>query len=234
MERLQAGLIVCLAALVLLSAPSGVTQPLVCGTAPAFTVQSWETEPAAGMFLVAQRGLEDPFFGRTVILLLSHSIAGSEGLIVNQRSKWRLSDVLTDIDAKQANNYPLFFGGPLGIHQIFMLLHKARPLPRVRHIAGDIYFSDSRLTLEDMLASNTPASELHFYLGYASWTTGQLAVELARGSWHLVKADADAVFGAENDELWERMINELEPNGIEVQLDARPPWRLAARAAGSN
>jgi putative AlgH/UPF0301 family transcriptional regulator len=114
------------------------------------------------------------------------------------------------------------------------LLHKAPSLPRVRRIAGDIYFSDSRQTLEDMLASKMPASELHFYLGYASWTTGQLAVELARGSWHLVKADADAVFGAANEDLWERMINKLEPNGIEVQLDPLLPCCLAVRAAGSS
>jgi putative transcriptional regulator len=234
MQRLQACLIVCLATLMLLLVPPGVTQPLRTASAPAFTVQSWETEPAAGMFLVAQRGLDDPFFGRTVILLLSHSIAGSEGLIVNQRSKLRLSDVLADIDTAQADNYPLFFGGPLGIHQVFMLLHKAPSLPRVRRIAGDIYFSDSRQTLEDMLASKMPASELQFYHGYASWTTGQLAVELARGSWHLVKADADAVFGAANEDLWERMINKLEPNGIEVQLDPLLPCCLAARAAGSS
>ena len=234
MHRLQAPLITWLAILALLAAPAGMSLPPGAASAPAFSAQSWETEPAAGMFLVAQRGLDDPFFGRSVILLLSHSIAGSEGLIVNQRSRWRLSDVLADINDAQADNYPLFFGGPLGIHRVFMLMRKLPSTPSARHVAGDIYFSDSRQTLEDVLASKTPASKLNFYLGYASWTTGQLAMELALGSWHLVKADAEAIFGAASDGLWERMINTLEPNGIEVRLDSPQACCPAAHTAGSS
>jgi putative transcriptional regulator len=186
------------------------------------------------MFLVAQRGLDDPFFGRSVILLLSHSVVGSQGLIVNQRSRWRLSDVLAGINSAQAEAYPLFFGGPLGVHRVFMLMHKAQAVPDARRVTDDIYFSDSRQTLDDMLAGKTPASKLHFYMGYASWTTGQLAVELARGSWHLVAADSEAVFGAAIDDLWERLINKLEPDGIEVRLGPLQPCCPAVHTAGSS
>ncbi len=212
---------------------AGLSQPLRAA-GPTFRAESWDAEPAAGMFLVAQRGLDDPFFGRSVILLLSHSVAGSQGLIVNHRSRWHLSDVLAGIDGTQGDAYPLFFGGPLGIHRVFMLVHKAQAVPSARHVIGDIYFSDSRQTLDDMLASKIPASQLHFYMGYASWTMGQLAVELARGSWHLVEADSEAVFGAASDDLWERMINKLEPDGIEVRLSPLQRCCSAVHTAGSS
>ena len=232
MQRLKS-LVLWPVVLTLLPALAGRNETLGSAPEEIFRVQSWDTEPAAGMFLVAQRGLDDPFFGRSVILLLSHSVVGSQGLIVNHQSRWRLSDVLAGIDGTQADAYPLFFGGPLGVHRVFMLMHGVQAVPSARHVIDDIYFSDSRQTLDDMLASKTPASQLHFYVGYASWTTGQLAVELARGSWHLVEADSGAVFGAASDDLWERMINTLEPDGIEVRLGPLQPCCPAVHTAGS-
>ena len=187
-----------------------------------FTPESRDTEPAAGMLLVAARGLRDPFFGQSVILLLQHDITGSKGLILNRLSDWRLSDVVSDIDGAQADQYPVFFGGPMGVHKVVMLVHTADAAAPARQVTDDIYFSDSRRVFEKLLAARTPADELHFYLGYAGWTTGQLAGEIARGSWHLVKGDPEVVFGAA-DKLWEQLINELEPNGIMVRADSSQP-----------
>lgn len=231
MQRLQACLITCL---VLLAVPAGMSGPLEAAPEAVLTGPSRDVEPAAGMLLVAQRGLADSFFRRSVILLLSHGLAGSQGLIVNQRSPWRLSDVLADIDRSRADNYPLFFGGPLAVHHVFMLMRRLPAVPNARQITDDIYFSDSRRALEDMLASKTPVDQLRFYMGYASWTTGQLQVELARGGWHLVKADAQTIFDTAGDELWERLINVLEPNGIEVRLDPSEPCCAAIHTAGSS
>lgn len=201
----------------------GLAEPAHPTPTAQFNPESWDTEPAAGMLLVAARGLRDPFFGKSVILLLQHDITGSKGLILNRLSDWRLSDVVSDIDGAQADQYPLFFGGPMGVHKVVMLVHTADAVAPARQVADDIYFSESRRVFEKLLAARTPADELHFYLGYAGWTAGQLAGEIARGSWHLVKGDPESVFGVGNEGLWEQMINELEPNGIMVRADSSQP-----------
>jgi putative transcriptional regulator len=222
MRLLPALLIVCLGTLLLAGCRVALAAPANPTPTARFTPESRDAEPAAGMLLVAARGLRDPFFGQSVILLLQHDITGSKGLILNRLSDWRLSDVVSDIDGAQADQYPVFFGGPMGVHKVVMLVHTADAGAPARQVTDDIYFSDSRRVFEKLLAARTPADELHFYLGYAGWTTGQLAGEIARGSWHLVKGDPEAVFGAA-DKLWEQLINELEPNGIMVRADSSQP-----------
>lgn len=188
------------------------------------------TEPAPGMLLVAARDLHDRLFGQSVILILQHGDSGSRGLVINRLSDWHLSDLVSGFDDTAADQYPLFFGGPMGFHKVVMLVHGTGELPDARRITSDIYYSDSRKLLEDLLVAHTPADELNLYLGYAGWAAGQLAGELARGSWHLVKGGPDLVFsaGTGSDGLWERMINELEPNGIMVR-NAVPEWRFQIR-----
>jgi putative transcriptional regulator len=211
-------LTICLAGLALLVAAQSVAAPGL-----KLSPEPWDTEPAAGMFLVAQRKLHSASFGRSVILILKHDATGTQGLIINQKSHWRLSEVVPDVEADEADRYPVFFGGPLGVHRVFMLIRKHDSSPRGWRIAGDIYFSHRRHVLESLLADNYPAGDLRLYIGYASWTAGQLALELARGSWHLVQGDAASVFDNAGRNLWERLIDTLEPEGIEVRLLPQPP-----------
>jgi len=215
MRKIQVAIIWCTGVVTLLCAP--VASP---AWRPVLMPESWYAEPQAGMLLVATRELQDPLFSHSVILLLSHSVAGSEGLIVNQPLQWQLSDLLTGIDAA-ADDHPVFFGGPLGVHQVFMLMRGGGSVAGARQVSDDIWFSDSRRVLDDVLADPVPAGDLRFYLGYASWTGGQLAMEITRGSWLLVKGDTGVVFNHAGGGLWERLINELEPDGILVSLD--PP-----------
>ena len=54
------------------------------------------------------------------------------------------------------------------------------------------------------MTSKSPPAGALFMLGYAGWGKGQLAQELARGSWAVAPAAADIVFGAAYDEKWKR------------------------------
>ena len=42
-----------------------------------------------------------------------------------------------------------------------------------------------------------------------------------RGSWHLAAGDSESIFDSASDGLWERLIETLEPSGIEVKRDNR-------------
>jgi putative transcriptional regulator len=221
MRGLTALLIVCLGILPLTGVTRGLcdsqggvpTQPMVAA--------SQEDTPAAGMFLVAQRSLHDPYFGRTVILLLQHNNNGSVGLIINHRFNLQLSDAVENIDKVEASKHTLFFGGPLGTHRVFMLMRNGDITGQAHQITSGIYFSAHRETLEHALERKTPDSELRLFLGYSSWSAGQLAAELVRGSWHLAAGDSESIFDSASDGLWERLIETLEPSGIEVKRDNR-------------
>ena len=223
MSRIQVFALGFVSALVLVLALRGLggTTPAASGLLiPALAPQQPNGEPAPGMFLVATRDLMDPWFGQSVVLLLDHDDGGSLGLIVNRRFQATLSDAMPELEQPEAAMHPVFFGGPLGSHQVFMLLRNDKPLPQTQHIAADVYFSAEREVLDHALQNKTPGSELHFYIGYASWTSGQLAHELARGSWHLVSANTEVVFEDGAEDLWQQLIDKLEPPGIEVRFEA--------------
>jgi len=98
----------------------------------------------------------------------------------------------------------------------------------MEHVVDNVYISSDRRVLDEVLAAEKPDSELRFYIGYSSWAAGQLNFELLRGNWHVVTADTDAIFSSETDSLWNRLIERLEPMGIEV--DNRSPLPILASA----
>ncbi len=159
------------------------------------------------------------YFGQTVILLLQHSANGTVGLIMNQSFNLQLSDAVKDIDKEEASKHTLFFGGPLGSHRVFMLMRRGDTAGQAHQISDDIYFSAHRDVLERALERKTSGSELRLFLGYSSWSAGQLAGELMRGSWHLATGDPEAIFNSASHGLWDRLIETLEPRGIEVKWE---------------
>ena len=70
-------------------------------------------ELAPGKLLVAVRGLPDPNFAETVILLAEHSGEGSMGLVINRRTDVPLSRVFPDLKPGKASSSALYSGGPV-------------------------------------------------------------------------------------------------------------------------
>ncbi len=183
-------------------------------------------KPGPGMFLVAKRALDGSHFGQSVVYLVEHGEDGTLGLIVNRSSDVSLSEAVPDIEDKLATAHALYYGGPVGLPMILMLVRSESVVEGMTHIADDVYISSDRRVIDEVLAAKKPDSELRFYIGHSSWAAGQLDFELLRGSWHVVTADTDAIFSSETDSLWDRLIERLEPAGILV--DNRPPLLILA------
>ena len=140
------------------------------------------------------------------------------GLVVN-----RLIDSLTfrslleQIGVDQAiegDDMPVHFGGPVDSSRGFVL-----------HTAD--YVQDSTLVIEDDIALTATIDVLKaiargkgpqrrvLALGYAGSGAGQLDAEIQANGWLLVPADAELVFGIDNDTEWARAIAKI---GIDLTL----------------
>jgi putative transcriptional regulator len=204
---------------------AGVALPLVLGIIPSSrpALAARAAAPAAGMFLVAQRGLRDPNFRQGVVLIVKHGPGGTFGLIVNRATEVKLGELLPDLKGADRPVRRVFVGGPVGRNQLMLLMRKATPGENIERVVAGIYFSADRDVLEGELARGAAEADLRLYAGHAGWAPGQLAYELARGDWHVTKANAGLVFGADTDALWDRLIRGLEPSGLEVRgAPARP------------
>ena len=171
-------------------------------------------EPAAGLFLVARRELDDPHFAQSVIYLLRHGPLGTIGLIVNRPSGLNLSDAVSDINGQGVDSRPVYFGGPVEFSTVSMLIRNDQESRLVEHISDDVYLSGDRTVLDRLLAEKKPDNALHFYLGHASWTPGQLTLEIERDEWYIVDADPAVIFSADPESIWKRLIEKIDPSGI--------------------
>jgi len=162
--------------------------------------------PAPGMFLVASRSLVDGNFAGTVVLLTRYSADGAMGLVVNRPVGVGPDELITDIDNVKNYQGELHGGGPVAIHNIFMLIRSDQALQSAQHVFADVYASHSRDLLESLPADHFSREVMRFYAGYAGWGAGQLNAEIARGDWHLVAATTEAIFGNDSDQVWKKLL----------------------------
>lgn len=177
--------------------------------------------PATGRFLVAKRSLDDPRFRESVVYLVEHGDGGTLGLIINRPRKVSLAEVVPELDRKLASAHTVHYGGPVGMQMILMLVRADSSSDGLVHVADDVYISSARVAFDEALETQLPASKLRFYVGHSGWAPGQLEAELLHGSWFVVDRSTDDIFLEDPDSLWPRLIESLEPAGIQVQKGPR-------------
>ena len=163
----------------------------------------------AGKLLVASRGLADPYFAKTVVLLVRYDAEGVVGLILNRRTDLPLSRVLDGITAAKGRSDPVYLGGPVE-PSVFALLQSPAKVEGAEHIFGTVYMISTKPLFEQTISARPDPGSFHVYLGAAGWTNDQLRKELELGAWFIFPADAGTVFNADPDSLWPKMIQKTE------------------------
>src|SRR3954454_1393058 len=157
-----------------------------------------------GALLVALPGLTDPTFAGTVVYVLDHSDTGTLGVVLGRPSQVEIRDVLPGWCDLAVNPSVFHVGGPCESDTALCLAiapaavaHEDSPL---RRVAGDVYLVDldaDPATLPEQLTG------LRVFAGYAGWSPGQLAGEIAEGAWACVAGRPDDVLSAAaGPELW--------------------------------
>ena len=184
-------------------------------------------EPAPGVFLVATRTFQDPDFHESVVYLLQHDTHASFGVIVNRPAPVKLSEWLPDLEGTTLASRTLYDGGPVNPEMMVTLVQnraweKNYDAGLWRHVIDGIFASLNPVIMERLLHGDAGAPDrVRFYFGHIGWVPGQLEREIERHYWHLVKGDADAVFGPEAGSFWQRLIERLEPEQPLLTPDIR-------------
>ena len=181
---------------------------------------SAQGQPASGDFLVAARGLADPNFARSVVLLVKHDADGSLGLIINRPTGIPLLRLFPEESGLHRQDGILYAGGPVEAGR-FLLLLRAPFRPQESHpVFADVYLGFTRAALRD--PRGIPA--IRVYAGYAGWAPGQLESEIARADWRLLPAEAAAVFEESPERLWEELTRRLDtPVAVEAPAVLEAP-----------
>lgn len=160
------------------------------------------------MLLVAMPQVVDPFFHKTVVLLVHHEADGSLGFIVNRPTSLEVGEVLGGLELswQGAPEAMVHFGGPVQ-KQLGTVLFRpemaddAAAATHAVDIGAGLYMSQHVGDL-DSLARQPPRS-FRLLLGYAGWGAGQLVDEILRNDWLTVPVLPGLVFPDDADGAWE-------------------------------
>lgn len=164
-------------------------------------------------FLIAMPRVLDPFFHRSVVLLIEHQAAGALGLILNYPTGVAVADMLSAINIywRGEKDAKIHLGGPVQTHVGTMLLGDASGDERLELASIEIHERvrlSQNIELLSEIMDNLP-DRIRIYLGYAGWGPGQLDNELERNDWLLAPVDPDLVFATEASRIWEAALGTI-------------------------
>ena len=162
--------------------------------------------PQSASFLVAARGMQDPNFARTVVLLIDHDAQGAFGLIINRPTRHTLAEIWPEITGLEAHS--VLLGGTVFPNRLLFLLRSDDAPQEMRQVIPGVHLGSDELTLKRIIAEGR--EQFRTYAGYSGWAPGQLDNEIARGDWHLVPAQRRFIFDPRPDEVWDELIRSVD------------------------
>src|SRR4051794_24788715 len=157
-----------------------------------------------GALLVAMPALTDPSFAGTVVYVLDHTDSGTLGVVLGRPSQVEIRDVLPGWCDLAVEPGVFHVGGPCETDTALCLATSSGVDPDgdtgLRRVAGDVYLVDLDSDPDDLADQLTA---LRVFAGYAGWSPGQLAGEIAEGAWAVVPGTpADVLSRAAGPQLW--------------------------------
>ena len=167
--------------------------------------------------LLSMPQLDDPNFGRSVVLLCEYAAEGAFGLVINRPTEFPAASVVQlDPPILAGNDLPLWIGGPVEPERGWILLSEARDGDEARELAPGLFLSASPGVLRRVLESSMPPPA-RVIAGYAGWGPGQLDEELSESSWLMADVDAAFLFNTPAAELWTAAIRRLGADPSQLQ-----------------
>ncbi len=173
------------------------------------------------ILLLAMPQVQDPFFYKSVILLLQHQDEGSQGFIVNRPTGVKIAEILDDLEIPWLGDKGslAFFGGPVQPQLGTLLFRDDRPAAASARleVCPGVALTQHLGDLEN-LAEEPPAS-FRLLLGYAGWGDGQLVNEILRNDWITAPVSTDLLFSDAPEEVWQRAME-----SVGVDPASLPAW----------
>jgi putative transcriptional regulator len=185
------------------------------------------------VLLLAMPQVLDPFFHRSVVLLIRHEDEGSLGFIVNRPTGIRVNEILKgmEVDWQGREDAVAYFGGPVqpNLGTVLFGPSSAGSAGGAGGAGGDVEVEAASEVLAGVSLTQhvgdlsrlaeAPPERFRLFLGYAGWGSGQLIEEILRNDWLTAPARGDLIFAPDPDRLWSAA---LESVGVDPAT--LPSW----------
>lgn len=175
-----------------------------------------QIEKQRTFLLVAQPGMIDPTFSKTVVLAVRADEGGPIGVILNRPSTIELRALYPDRPELANRRDLVFLGGPVEPDALLFAFRSASMPSKGLLVADDIYISGSSEVLAQILQHPENAARQRFFAGFSGWASGQLESEIAQGGWYVLPFDARAVFDMNPLTMYEELFRRATVPRIEA------------------
>ena len=163
--------------------------------------------------LISMPHMQDPYFGKTVILICEHTKDGAMGLIINRPfQEPDMKDLFSEIYQETENIFKvvptIYFGGPVMIERGIVLHSSEYKRKGTVAVSENFALTSHKFILQDIRSGEAPES-YKLVLGHAGWTRGQLEKEIEHSDWLLQQTSKDFVFNTPDDIMWNQAAKTL-------------------------
>lgn len=161
----------------------------------------------AGSVLIAEPFLQDPHFGRAVVLLCQYdSQEGAIGLILNKPGENPFSN-----SSHPLAEFPFFNGGPVERNSMFFV-HRLQELPESIPLGDGIFWQGKYEDLLDAVhAREFEGGNFRLLMGYAGWEKGQLEEEIQREDWMIYDGPISSILDFPVESMWKDILKNMGP-----------------------
>ena len=167
-----------------------------------------------GKLLVATPQIEEGVFHRSVVLVLHHGDDGAQGLVLNRPAETLVAEAVPDLSELADSGAPLYVGGPVAADSVIVLAEFDEPWLAGVLLDDDLGFVGGGG--DDLAEVADGVRRARVFAGHSGWGPGQLAQEMARGSWLHTNADPKLVFETPPEDMWDAAIRALGVNPADL------------------
>ncbi|HSF40110.1 MAG TPA: YqgE/AlgH family protein [Thermoanaerobaculia bacterium] len=187
-----------------------------------------DSELTTPLLLMAMPQVLDPFFHKSVVLLLHHEDEGSFGFIVNRPTGIKISEILKGMEVgwHGSTEDVAFFGGPVQPQLGTVLFTPDAPLANGEEDEDDETASEviPGVALTQHIGdlsrlAEAPPDHFRLFLGYAGWGEGQLIEEILRNDWLTAPVSSELIFAADPEKVWDEALRSV---GVDPAI--LPSW----------
>ena len=159
------------------------------------------------LVLVAKPELQDPLYGKTVLVVAPFGKDQHVGFIINRPTDFTLAKVFPEHGPSKKVLDPVFLGGPVDANAIFALVRQAdSPGGNSLQIMPGLFAAIDAPTVDKIIEAHP--KEARFVAGLVVWRPGELRHEVDLGAWHVM--DSDPALATRNPEgLWEDLVQRM-------------------------
>ncbi len=161
-------------------------------------------QPAKSRLLISEPALYDFYFKQSVVLLADHNDEGSFGLIINKPIALKFNDIVKEFPKFDA---PVYLGGPVKTDNLFVLHKLGNKIDNSIEVMNGLYWGgDIEIIKEQISLGLARPDNIRFYLGFSSWSPGQLSNEMTEKSWVVMNAKIANVFETAPKHMWSELM----------------------------